>query len=125
MNPYRIDLIAGARPNFMKIGPIFQALSAYAGEIEARIIHTGQHYDRNMSQIFFQQLGLPEPHISLEVGSGSHAHQTARIMTAYEDLIQPDRPAPGLGVGGGNSTLACALVGATLPAPALCGRGRR
>jgi len=112
-----IDLIAGARPNFMKIGPIYKALQAYEGKIQGRIVHTGQHYDRNMSEIFFQQLDLPEPHISLNVGSGTHAHQTAKVMMGYEDLIAADRPDMVLVVGDVNSTLACSLVAAKLHIP--------
>ena len=79
----RIDLIAGARPNFMKIAPIIDALKAAerrGGSLRFRLIHTGQHYDRGMSGSFFEELGIPDPHINLEVGSGSQAEQTAAIM---------------------------------------------
>jgi len=101
----------------MKIDPINRALEEYADEIQARIVHTGQHYDHNMSEIFFQQLGLPEPDVSLNVGSGTQAHQTARIMMAYEDLIREDPPDLVLVVGDVNSTMACALVAVKLHVP--------
>jgi len=114
---FKIDLIAGARPNFMKIGPIHHALKRHKDKIQARVVHTGQHYDRNMSAIFFEQLGLPRPDVSLNIGSATHAHQTGKIMTAYEDLIINDPPNLVLVVGDVNSTLACALVAAKLHVP--------
>lgn len=85
--PKLIDLIAGARPNFMKIAPIIGALKAAeanGGKLRFRLIHTGQHYDRNMSGSFFEQLGIPEPDVNLEIGSGTAAQQTAGIMTGYD-----------------------------------------
>jgi len=112
-----IDLIAGARPNFMKIGPIYKALQNYTDDVQCRIVHTGQHYDQNMSEIFFKQLDLPEPHVSLEVGSGTHAVQTGKVMVAYEELIQNDPPDLVLVVGDVNSTMACALVATKLHIP--------
>lgn len=86
----RIDLIAGARPNFMKIASIIDALRAAetrGSQLRFRLVHTGQHYDPKMSGSFFEQLGLPEPDVNLEVGSGSAATQTAAIMTRYEALL--------------------------------------
>ncbi|MDZ7612999.1 MAG: UDP-N-acetylglucosamine 2-epimerase [Flavobacteriaceae bacterium] len=83
----KIDIIAGARPNFMKIAPIIEALEKVKGQIQYRLIHTGQHYDKKMSGSFFEQLGIPEPDVNLEVGSGTQAEQTARIMERYEALL--------------------------------------
>ncbi len=83
----KLDIIAGARPNFMKIAPIIAALEKVSDQIQYRLIHTGQHYDKKMSGSFFEQLGIPEPHVNLEVGSGTQAEQTARIMERYESLL--------------------------------------
>ncbi len=83
----KLDIIAGARPNFMKIAPIIAALEKVSDQIQYRLIHTGQHYDKKMSGSFFEQLGIPEPHVNLEVGSGTQAEQTARIMERYEALL--------------------------------------
>lgn len=83
----KLDIIAGARPNFMKIAPIIAALEKVSGKIQYRLIHTGQHYDKKMSGNFFEQLGIPEPDVNLEVGSGTQAEQTARIMERYEALL--------------------------------------
>jgi UDP-N-acetylglucosamine 2-epimerase (non-hydrolysing) len=83
----KLDIIAGARPNFMKIAPIIEALENVSNQIQYRLIHTGQHYDKKMSGNFFEQLGIPEPHVNLEVGSGTQAEQTARIMERYEALL--------------------------------------
>ncbi len=83
----KLDIIAGARPNFMKIAPIIEALSKVNDKIQYRLIHTGQHYDKKMSGNFFEQLGIPEPDVNLEVGSGTQAEQTARIMERYESLL--------------------------------------
>lgn len=110
---FRVDLIAAARPNFMKVAPLFHALSDEPW-CRLRLVHTGQHYDRNMSDTFFKDLRLPEPDVHLGVGSGSHAEQTARVMLAYEGACVTDRPDLIVVVGDVNSTLACALVGAKL-----------
>lgn len=110
----RVLLVAGARPNFMKVAPVLRALTR-AGH-EARLVHTGQHYDASMSDAFFQDLGLPEPDFHLGVGSGSHAVQTARVMEAFEPVLRETRPAWVVVVGDVNSTLACALVTAKLKA---------
>src|SRR5579883_2476376 len=104
----RLHLIAGARPNFMKIGPLYHVLKNEAW-CEPRIIHTGQHYDREMSDSFFEDLSLPSPHESLGVGSGSPAEQTARILLAYEPVCVREHPDLVIVVGDVNSTLACAL----------------
>lgn len=106
----KIDLIVGARPNFMKAAPIYHELQRYPDEFTVRLVHTGQHYDEKMSDIFFRQLKLPEPDVYLGVGSGTHAEQTGAIMVEYEKLLL-DSPADlVLVVGDVNSTLACALV---------------
>ncbi len=78
-----IDLVAGARPNFMKLAPVQRAISGVSG-IDARIVHTGQHYDAGMNDVFFSELGIPAPEVYLDVGSGSHGAQTARILERYE-----------------------------------------
>jgi|SRR5664279_3770333 len=105
-----IYLIAGARPNFMKIAPIVRALHNHSDRFEYRIIHTGQHYDRDMSDVFFKELGIPKPDHHLECGGGSHAEQTAKIMVAFEQICQQERPDCVLVVGDVNSTLACSIV---------------
>ncbi len=101
--------IVGARPNFMKIAPLHRAFEAHGG-FDSRIVHTGQHYDERMSDIFFRQLDLPQPHVYLGLGGGSHAEQTARIMLAFERVLDEEQPDLVLVVGDVNSTLACALV---------------
>ncbi|MCB1743475.1 MAG: UDP-N-acetylglucosamine 2-epimerase (non-hydrolyzing) [Gammaproteobacteria bacterium] len=108
-----IDIIAGARPNFIKVAPIMHAISRRrreGGLLRPRLIHTGQHYDARMSGDFFEQLGIPSPDFNLEVGSGSHAGQTAGIMVGYERLLQQERSGLCLVVGDVNSTLACAVT---------------
>jgi UDP-N-acetylglucosamine 2-epimerase (non-hydrolysing) len=109
----KIDLIAGARPNFMKIAPIIDAIKVaqIKGEnIEYRLVHTGQHYDKNMSGSFFEQLGIPLPDINLEAGGGSQAEQTAKIMMGYESLLQKESTDYCLVVGDVTSTMACSIV---------------
>lgn len=115
-SPISIDLIAAARPNFMKIAPLYHALAAEPWAAP-RIVHTGQHYDANMSDAFFADLGLPKPHVHLGVGSGSHAEQTGRVMIEYEKACFASRPDWIVVVGDVNSTLACALVAAKLLIP--------
>jgi len=115
-----IDLIAGARPNFMKIAPIINALRAAAGRGSAltyRLVHTGQHYDRAMSGDFFEQLGIPQPDINLEVGSGTQAEQTAAIMVRYEQALLRQRSALCLVVGDVTSTMACSIAARKLGLP--------
>ncbi len=106
----KIVCVAGARPNFMKIKPVIDALDAAGHTTE--LVHTGQHYDAAMSDVFFTDLGLRPPDAHLEVGSGSHAVQTARVMIAFEEHVARSRPDWVVVVGDVNSTLACALVGA-------------
>jgi UDP-N-acetylglucosamine 2-epimerase (non-hydrolysing) len=111
-----IHLIAAARPNFMKVAPLYHALAA-EGWCSPHIVHTGQHYDANMSDAFFRDLRLPEPAHTLEIGSGTHAEQTGRTMIAYEGVCQRDRPDAIVVVGDVNATAACAMVGAKLWIP--------
>jgi UDP-N-acetylglucosamine 2-epimerase (non-hydrolysing) len=111
MRPLEIVLVAGARPNFMKIAPIYHALREHAADhVAVAIVHTGQHYDARMSDDFFRDLRLPEPEVNLEVGSASHAEQTARVMTGFERVLVERRPDVVVVVGDVNSTAACALV---------------
>lgn len=104
----RICHVVGARPNFMKAAPVVRALSAYPSE--QIVVHTGQHYDFNMSQIFFKQLGMEEPDINLQVGSGTHAQQTAQIMSRIEPVLLEKNPDLVVVYGDVNSTVAAALV---------------
>jgi len=120
MRTFRIDLIAGARPNFMKIAPIIDALrvaQSQGSSLCYRLIHTGQHYDRAMSGGFFEQLGIPEPDINLEVGSGTQAEQTAAIMVRYEKVLLEQCSDVCLVVGDVTSTMACSVVARKLGVP--------
>jgi UDP-N-acetylglucosamine 2-epimerase (non-hydrolysing) len=114
MRPFRLLLVVGARPNFVKIAPIVRELKHWPDHFAWRLIHTGQHYDAAMSDVFFRQLGIPRPDLDLGVGSGSHAQQTAAIMTAFEPIVLEWQPDMVLVVGDVNSTIACALVAAKL-----------
>jgi UDP-N-acetylglucosamine 2-epimerase (non-hydrolysing) len=109
MTPIRSLIVAGARPNFMKVAPVYRALSRRP-RFEALLVHTGQHYDRNLSDTFFEELGLPAPFAALGVGSGSHGAQTARILEAFEELLWKEQPQLVLVVGDVNSTLGCSLA---------------
>jgi UDP-N-acetylglucosamine 2-epimerase (non-hydrolysing) len=111
--PMEIHLVCGARPNFMKVAPLYHALAREPWATPV-IVHTGQHYDANMSGSFFSEFGLPEPHVSLGVGSGSHAEQTARVMVAYEKVLQERRPDLVVVVGDVNSTMAATLAASKL-----------
>ncbi len=110
----KIDIIAGARPNFMKIGPIIHAIHANnevnPNKIEYRLIHTGQHYDKKMSEDFFEQLNIPKPHINLGVGSGTQAEQSGKIMLRYEEAIKEWKPELCVVVGDVTSTMACSIT---------------
>ncbi len=110
-----ITHVLGARPNFMKAAPVIGALAALGHE--QRIVHTGQHYDERMSEVFFVQLGLPRPDVNLEVGSGSHARQTAEVMTGMESEFTENSPALAVVYGDVNSTLGAALAAAKLGVP--------
>src|SRR5215469_4289104 len=113
MTPASIHLIAAARPNFMKVAPLLHALRAEPW-CRVALVHTGQHYDANMSDAFFRDLRLPEPDFHLGIGSGSHAEQTGGVMVAYERLCNETAPDWIIVVGDVNSTIACTLVGAKL-----------
>lgn len=113
----KIVLVVAARPNFMKVAPILSALMKYPDEFEPVLVHTGQHYDVRMSDVFFRDLGLPDPHRHLGVGSGSHAVQTAGVMTAFEPVLLEERPDMVVVVGDVNSTMACAIDAAKLGIP--------
>lgn len=109
MKQKNIDIIAGARPNFMKVSALFAVKDQFP-ELNLRLIHTGQHYDPLMSTVFLEEFGLPKPVCNLEVGSASHAIQTAEIMRAYEQWILDNKPDLCVVVGDVNSTIACALT---------------
>ncbi|HOI72896.1 MAG TPA: UDP-N-acetylglucosamine 2-epimerase (non-hydrolyzing) [Syntrophales bacterium] len=109
-------LVAAARPNFMKIAPLMRAIARHE-RIRPVLVHTGQHYDKNMSEAFFRDLGIPEPDIHLGIGSGSHAQQTGRVMIAFEEILLGEKPDLILVVGDVNSTMACALAAVKLHIP--------
>jgi len=102
--------VGGARPNFMKIAPIIRVLKKMQDNFEYRLVHTGQHYDREMSDVFFEELEIPKPDYYLEAGGGTHAEQTGKIMTAFEKVCRQEKPHWVLVVGDVNSTLACSIV---------------
>jgi UDP-N-acetylglucosamine 2-epimerase (non-hydrolysing) len=113
----KLLIIAGARPNFMKVAPIIKAARAFNSQhrdggiqLDCHLVHTGQHYDQKMSGVFFEELGIPAPDINLEAGSGSHAAQTANIMTRFEPVCLEQAPDWVIVVGDVNSTMACTLV---------------
>src|SRR6266849_7359418 len=106
---YRVINIVGARPNLPKIAPLIREMQRHP-EIEPLLVHTGQHYDENLSNIFFRQMGIPEPHINLGVGSGTHAEQTAEILKRVEPILLEQQPDLVLVVGDVNSTIAVSLA---------------
>ena len=106
----KIISVVGARPNFMKVAPIHRAFKKYRNEINHLICHTGQHYDHNMSKVFFEDLELPRPDFYLGIGSGSHAEQTAKVMIEFEKVMLTEKPDLVIVVGDVNSTIACSLV---------------
>ncbi len=112
----KIVNVVGARPNYMKIAPLVEAMSQH-GEIKQMLVHTEQHYDENMSKLFFEDLGLPRPDLCLGIGSGSHAQQTAKIMIEFEKILLQEKPDLTLVVGDVNSTIACALTSVKLNIP--------
>jgi UDP-N-acetylglucosamine 2-epimerase (non-hydrolysing) len=119
--PLKIIVVAGARPNFMKVAPLLHCIARHnrqavngTPQIIPFLVHTGQHYDEKMSHVFFTELGIPAPDVNLEVGSGSHAVQTANIMTRFEPVCEREKPDWVLVVGDVNSTMACALVASKL-----------
>lgn len=109
----KIVHVVGARPNFMKIAPVWKAITTLT-DWRQTLVHTGQHYDDNMSTIFFNELGLPKPHINLEIGGGTHAYQTGQVMILFEALMLKDRPDWVLVYGDVNSTAAASMVCAKL-----------
>lgn len=113
-----VHIIVAARPNFMKVSPLFKELDTNR-HINARLVHTGQHYDHNMSEAFFQDLHLPDPYIHLGIGSGSHAQQTGGVLMAYGEVLERDRPDATIVVGDVNSTAACALACTKLQIPTI------
>jgi UDP-N-acetylglucosamine 2-epimerase (non-hydrolysing) len=120
MPKLQVDIIAGTRPNFVKIAALYSALSKenkFKNNFSFRLIHTGQHYDFNMSESFFDQLGLPSPDYNFGVGGGTHAKQTGSIMEAYEGLLFKGKPDLCVVVGDVNSTLACALAAKKMNVP--------
>jgi len=110
----KVISVVGARPNFMKIAPVHRAFQKHIEKVQHLICHTGQHYDENMSKVFFDHLELPKPDFYLGVGSGSHAEQTARIMIEFEKILLEEKPDMILVVGDVNSTIACTLTAAKL-----------
>lgn len=112
----KVVAVVGARPNYMKVAPIWRELDKY-GHIARKLVHTGQHYDENMSKIFFDELKLPKPDVYLGVGSGSHGVQTARVMIEIEKVLAKERPELLIVVGDVNSTMAGALVAAKADVP--------
>ncbi|MFO7659657.1 MAG: UDP-N-acetylglucosamine 2-epimerase (non-hydrolyzing) [Candidatus Cloacimonadaceae bacterium] len=109
-----LHLIVGARPNYMKIAPLYNEFTKYPELFKVKLIHTGQHYDTNMSKLFFEDLSMPKPDIFLKVGSGSHGVQTARVIEKYEGYVSQQKPDLVIVAGDVNSTLACALVAAKM-----------
>ncbi|PID27185.1 MAG: UDP-N-acetylglucosamine 2-epimerase (non-hydrolyzing) [Candidatus Cloacimonadota bacterium] len=105
----KVHLIVGARPNFMKIAPLYKEFSKFKDEFRVKLIHTGQHYDERMSKFFFEDLQMPEPDVYLGAGSGSHGKQTAKIISLYEDVLIEDKPDLVIAAGDVNSTVACAM----------------
>jgi UDP-N-acetylglucosamine 2-epimerase (non-hydrolysing) len=124
--PTKILCVAGARPNFMKIAPLLRVLRKNPA-FDAKLVHTGQHYDEKLSKVFFDDLKIPRPDIELEVGSGSHAAQTAEIIKRFEPVLEAEQPQAVLVVGDVNSTIGCALVTSkfTLKQPFSCKLGER
>ncbi|MCK4956990.1 MAG: UDP-N-acetylglucosamine 2-epimerase (non-hydrolyzing) [Candidatus Cloacimonetes bacterium] len=113
----KVHLIVGARPNFMKMAPLYKEFKKYPDEFEVKLIHTGQHYDERMSKFFFNDLQMPVPDEYLEVGSGTHGKQTARIIERYEEVLLADKPNLVIVAGDVNSTVACALDAVKLHIP--------
>ncbi len=110
--PCRLKIInvVGARPNFMKMAPIIEAINMHPSEIEQLLVHTGQHYDEKMSKAFFDARGMPKPDIDLEIGSGSHAEQTGQVMIKFEKVCLREKPDLVIVVGEVNSTMACTIT---------------
>jgi UDP-N-acetylglucosamine 2-epimerase (non-hydrolysing) len=116
MTTQRVVFVAGARPNFMKVAPMLRAMTAARAPFERVLVHTGQHYDAAMSDVFFDELGIPSPDVHLNVGSGAHGAQTAKVLAAFEEWLvaQPALPRGVVVVGDVNSTMACTLAAVKL-----------
>src|SRR5689334_5163953 len=112
----KLIVVAGARPNFIKIAPLMWEIARHPN-IVASLVHTGQHYDERMSSLFFEQLKIPRPNVDLEVGSGSHAVQTAEVMKRFEPVVASEQPDAVIVVGDVNSTVACALTSVKMGVP--------
>jgi UDP-N-acetylglucosamine 2-epimerase (non-hydrolysing) len=112
----KIINVVGARPNFMKVAPLHRVFSNHPA-IESKIVHTGQHYDERMSDVFFNQLGMPEPHFYLGVGGGSHTYQKAHVMLKFEEILVEEQPDVVLVVGDVNATAACSIVAIKMGIP--------
>lgn len=114
-----VVFVAGARPNFMKVAPVLRAMTAAGAPFERVLVHTGQHYDAAMSDVFFRELGMPAPDVHLNAGSGTHGAQTARVLASFEEYLLgcPVRPRGVVVVGDVNSTMACALAAVKLEVP--------
>lgn len=110
----KVLIVAGARPNFMKIAPLCREFGKHKKSFKVKLVHTGQHYDFEMSESFFKDLKIPKPHVHLNVGSGTHTVQTTKVMTAFEEVLLKEKPDLVVVVGDVNSTLACSLVAAKL-----------
>ena len=108
--PLKVISVVGARPNYMKIAPVMEEMKKHPRIFSSRLVHTGQHYNRAMYHLFFEDLGMPRPDINLEVGSGTHSQQTATVMVEFEKVLMKDKPDIVVVAGDVNSTLACALV---------------
>src|SRR6056297_3283788 len=104
----KIISVASARPNFMKVAPLLEEFAKHE-EIDSKLLHTGQHYDYEMSKIFFDELGIPKPDFHLGVGSGTHAEQTAKVMTEFEKVLLDEKPEWVIVVGDVNPTMACTI----------------
>ena len=115
--PIKVILVVGARPNFMKAAPLWSEMNRLPTDFEPMILHTGQHYDYEMSKAFFEDLELPEPHYFLGVGSGTHAEQTGKIMIKFEKVIRDEHPGLVVVFGDVNSTLACSITAKKLFIP--------
>src|SRR5215831_10750164 len=112
----KLVAVVGARPNFMKIAPLLWEVGRRRG-VEVYLVHTGQHYDERMSRLFFEELNIPRPDVNLEIGSGSHAVQTAEVMRRFEPVLLEQRPDAVVVVGDVNSTIAAALTAVKMEVP--------
>src|SRR5829696_6415822 len=117
MHPHLVCFVVGARPNFMKAAPVYRALAELAPDLKLLLVHTGQHYDEAMSAVFIDELELPKPDVFLNVGSGTHAKQTAKALVGVEQVLLEHRPSLVVVAGDVNSTLAAALAASKLQIP--------